>query len=131
MALSESVVSELLDAFRAGDGVDLIRESVRLVLQELIELEATEVIGARPGVEGADYWARSSTCATLSVDAAPWGGSAASVRRDVRPRARRPVEGNLGLSPTGTLASLGRTARAVPGCRHGPPRRSPRPHRSG
>ena len=28
MALSESAVSELLDAFRAGDGVDLIRESV-------------------------------------------------------------------------------------------------------
>jgi putative transposase len=48
MALSESVVSELLDAFRAGDGVDLIRESVRLVLQELIEVEATGVIGAAP-----------------------------------------------------------------------------------
>lgn len=46
MALSESAVSELLDAFRAGDGVDLIRESVRLVLQELIEVEAVEVIGA-------------------------------------------------------------------------------------
>ena len=45
MALSQSVASELLDAFRAGDGVDLIRESVRLVLQELIEVEATEVIG--------------------------------------------------------------------------------------
>src|SRR5436309_6678592 len=48
MALSQSAVSELLDAFRAGDGVDLIRESVRLVLQELIEVEATEVIGAAP-----------------------------------------------------------------------------------
>jgi transposase-like protein len=36
----------LLDAFRAGDGVDLIRESVRAVLQELIEAEAAEVIGA-------------------------------------------------------------------------------------
>jgi len=46
MALFESAVSELLDAFRAGDGVDLIRESVRLVLQELIEVEAAEVIGA-------------------------------------------------------------------------------------
>jgi putative transposase len=46
MALSQSAVSELLDAFRAGDGVDLIRESVRLVLQELMEVEATEVIGA-------------------------------------------------------------------------------------
>lgn len=46
MALSESAVSELLDAFRAGDDVDLIRESVRLVLQELIEVEVAEVIGA-------------------------------------------------------------------------------------
>lgn len=31
MALSQSAVSELLEAFRAGDGVDLVRESVRLV----------------------------------------------------------------------------------------------------
>jgi putative transposase len=46
MALSQSALSELLEAFRAGDGVDLIRESVRTVLQELIEAEATEVIGA-------------------------------------------------------------------------------------
>ena len=46
MALSQSVVSELLDAFRAGDGVDLIRGAVQLVLQELIETEATEQIGA-------------------------------------------------------------------------------------
>ena len=46
MALSESVVSELLDTFRAGDGVDLIRDAVTMVLQELIEVEATEQIGA-------------------------------------------------------------------------------------
>ena len=46
MALSNSVVSELLEAFRAGEGVDLIRESVRLVMQELIETEASERIGA-------------------------------------------------------------------------------------
>ncbi len=46
MALSQSAVSELLEAFRAGDGVDLIRESVRTVLQELIEAEAAEAIGA-------------------------------------------------------------------------------------
>jgi hypothetical protein len=46
MALSESALSDLLDAFRAGDGVDLIRESVRLVLQELIEVEGAEAIGA-------------------------------------------------------------------------------------
>ena len=46
MALPQSAVSELLDAFRTGDGVDLIRESVRMVMQELIEAEATEHIGA-------------------------------------------------------------------------------------
>src|SRR5688500_16711319 len=46
MALSQSVASELLEAFRAGEGVDLVRESVRLVLQELIETEASERIGA-------------------------------------------------------------------------------------
>ena len=46
MALSQFVASELLEAFRAGEGVDLIRESVRLVMQELIETEATERIGA-------------------------------------------------------------------------------------
>jgi putative transposase len=46
MALSQSAASDLLEAFRAGDGVDLIRESVRIVLQDLIEAEATEVIGA-------------------------------------------------------------------------------------
>jgi putative transposase len=46
MALSQSVASELLEAFRAGEGVDLIRESVRLVMQELIETEATQQIGA-------------------------------------------------------------------------------------
>jgi transposase-like protein len=46
MALSQSAVSELLEAFRAGDGVDLIRDSVRLVMQELIEAEASERIGA-------------------------------------------------------------------------------------
>jgi hypothetical protein len=45
MALSKSVASELLEAFRAGEGVDLIRESVRLVMQDLIEVDAAEQIG--------------------------------------------------------------------------------------
>ena len=48
MALPQSALSELLEAFRSGDGVDLIRDSVRVALQELIELEATERIGAAP-----------------------------------------------------------------------------------
>ena len=46
MALSQSALSELLEVFRAGEGVDLVRESVRMVMQELIEAEAAEQIGA-------------------------------------------------------------------------------------
>lgn len=48
MALPQSALSEILEAFRAGDGVDLIRDAVRVALQELIEFEATEHIGAAP-----------------------------------------------------------------------------------
>ena len=47
MALTQSALSELLDAFRTGDGVDMIRESVRTVLQELVEFEAASAIGAQ------------------------------------------------------------------------------------
>jgi transposase-like protein len=46
MALSQSALSELLEAFRSGEGVNLIQDAVRVALQELIELEATSVIGA-------------------------------------------------------------------------------------
>jgi len=48
MALNESDLSELLDALRAGGDIDVIRRSVELVLQALIESEATEMIGAEP-----------------------------------------------------------------------------------
>jgi putative transposase len=47
MALDQSDCSALLDALKSSDGVDLVRDAVRLVLQELVEAEATEVIGAR------------------------------------------------------------------------------------
>ena len=47
MALTQSALSELLDAFRTGDGVDMIRESVRTVLQELLEFEAASAVGAQ------------------------------------------------------------------------------------
>ncbi len=40
MTLPQSALSELLEAFCAGDGVDLIRDSARAALRELIELEA-------------------------------------------------------------------------------------------
>lgn len=46
MALSPSDVSDLLDAVRAGGDLDVVRQGLELVLQALIEAEATEVIGA-------------------------------------------------------------------------------------
>jgi transposase-like protein len=46
MALSQSALSELLDAMRAGDSLDVMREAMTLVLQELIEAEAAQAIGA-------------------------------------------------------------------------------------
>jgi putative transposase len=46
MALSQSALSELLEAFRTGEGVNLIQDGVRLALKELIEADATSVIGA-------------------------------------------------------------------------------------
>jgi putative transposase len=46
MTLSQSALSSLLDAIRAGGGTDVLREAMTLVLQELIELEAAQVIGA-------------------------------------------------------------------------------------
>lgn len=48
MALSQSALSELLDAFRAGDGVDLVRESVHMVMQELIEARSHRAHRSRP-----------------------------------------------------------------------------------
>jgi transposase-like protein len=46
MALSQSALSELLDAIRAGGSLDVMRDALTFVLQELIEAEATAVIGA-------------------------------------------------------------------------------------
>jgi transposase-like protein len=46
MAFPQSALSELLDAIRAGGSVDVMREAMTLVLQELIELEAAQAIGA-------------------------------------------------------------------------------------
>ncbi len=46
MALDQSDVSALLAALKSSDGADLVRDAVRLVLQDLIEAEATQVIGA-------------------------------------------------------------------------------------
>jgi putative transposase len=57
VTLSQSDVCELLDAIRAGGDIDVIRKGVELVLQALIDAEATEHIGA-------DRYQRSSTRTT-------------------------------------------------------------------
>jgi putative transposase len=46
MALDQGAIADLLDALRAGGDLDVIREALAVVLQALIEAEATEVIGA-------------------------------------------------------------------------------------
>ena len=51
MALDEFAVSELLAALRVGEGTDLVRELAEWALQQLIEVEASAVIGA-------DAWER-------------------------------------------------------------------------
>ena len=103
MALSQSVLSELLDAFRAGEGVDLVRDAVRLVMQELIETEATEQIGAdryertdtrvterngpAPGCwrpRPATSSCASPSCARARSSRRSWSRAAASTRRCTR-----------------------------------------------
>jgi len=46
VTLTQSDVTELLDAIRAGGDIDVIRKGVELVLQALIDTEAAEQIGA-------------------------------------------------------------------------------------
>ena len=46
MTLSDTATAQLLETFRASGGAELIREAVELVLQELIEAEATAAVGA-------------------------------------------------------------------------------------
>ena len=46
MTLSDTATAQLWESFRAGGGASLVREAVELVLQELIEAEAAEAIGA-------------------------------------------------------------------------------------
>ncbi len=46
MALDQSALTELLDTLRSGGDLDFMREAMQLVLQALIDLEASEKIGA-------------------------------------------------------------------------------------
>lgn len=48
MALSQSALLEVLDALKASDSTDVIRHALQVMLQQLIEAEATAFIGAEP-----------------------------------------------------------------------------------
>ena len=66
MAESKSMtVERVVREVMAGEHADVLRESVRLVVQELMELEVSEVVGAEPGERTPDraawrngYWRR-------------------------------------------------------------------------
>ena len=66
MALDQSVLSELLDAFRTGEGLDLVKEAAALVCQELIEVELTAQIGP-------DRYERTDTRVTGRIGHRPRG----------------------------------------------------------
>jgi putative transposase len=48
MALSQSALLEVLDALKASDSTDVIRHALQVMLQQLIDAEATALIGAEP-----------------------------------------------------------------------------------
>ncbi|MFN8171321.1 MAG: transposase [Candidatus Nanopelagicales bacterium] len=75
MALSQSALLDLLDALNASDGVDVIRSAVQVMLQELIEAEATALIGAeRHERTDARTVQRTVTARTLTTTAGDWTG---------------------------------------------------------
>jgi len=65
MALDESAMTDLLAALRAGGGLDVVREALGLVLQALIDAEATQQIGA-------DRYQRSASRTTHRNGSRPW-----------------------------------------------------------
>lgn len=71
MTLTQSDVTELLDAIRAGGDIDVIRKGVELVLQALVEAEATEQIGAGryERSEGRTTWRNGSRDRLLTTKA--------------------------------------------------------------
>ncbi len=56
MALSQSALSELLDAICAGGSIDVMREAMAVVLQELIELVGRARRGWRPDQAAGREW---------------------------------------------------------------------------
>ena len=54
MTLEQSDIENLLDAISIGEGTDLVRQLAQWALQQLIDAEATEQIGAGPWERSVD-----------------------------------------------------------------------------
>jgi hypothetical protein len=67
MALDTHALSELLDALRAGGDIDVIRAGMQLVAQALIELEATQQMGAGRDERSAERTATATAPVSASL----------------------------------------------------------------
>ena len=54
MAMNQSALLDMVDALKSADGGELMRRMLAMMLQELIDAEATSVIGAGPHERSAD-----------------------------------------------------------------------------
>src|SRR4029450_5173862 len=83
VTLTKSDVGDLLDAIRAGGDIDVIRKGVELVLQALIDAEATEGVGAeRYGRNGErTNWRNGSRGRLLATKAGDVGLKIPKLRR--------------------------------------------------
>lgn len=78
MALSQSELMRLLESLRRADGVEAISVVCERILQELIEAEATEVIGAAPREHSETHTCTVSPPARSTTWSKPWGQTAGS-----------------------------------------------------
>ena len=60
MAMDQSALLDVLDALKASDSDDVIRTALQVILQALIEAEATAAIGARGGKAAGSVSSRTS-----------------------------------------------------------------------
>jgi hypothetical protein len=91
MTLTESDLSALLDALKAGEFDERIRTSLQWILQQLIEAEATALIGAAPYERSEDRVAQRT-------------GPACSPHRRVTSSSRSPSSAKAASSPPSSSA---------------------------